>query len=412
MKKTALFISMVMLLASSIPAQESAPEVFAPFVSRINVKEENGKIIITWKNSDDVEGYKQIFRHTEEITETNISRAQMITRVGPSADSFIDTPPANQTVFYAVLLEASGGGAYVVLIPFRNKTAAGIKLAGAGAPSGPDARITGLLATVSGNTVIIQFTNSQISRDIILYRSTKPILTDKDLTEATYSVLVKGDSGKVNDAPVAGIDYYYAMADALLVQTGKAVFVQGESSTIRPVQIPISSTDITSDSYVSRGYPLPAPNIMYGVESGKLILPPLPFLLPMETDLSETTIVRVDSMIQKISFPKPVMTFETLPLEASENTQGEDKTLRLIVTDLLQKGLYDEGLAGLDEYISTAHEKAATSRAFFYRGQTRFFLKQYKDSLLDFVMAEEINYLETQKWIAACFENLPQSSAR
>jgi hypothetical protein len=387
-------------------AQDESGDIFAPFVSRLTAAGEGTKVVISWKNAEDVSGSKQIYRALAEITETTVKNAILIARVAPEAESYIDTPPAGGTYFYAVIIEDAKGDAYRVFIPFRNKTATGIRIEAAAAAKDQPAVVTDLAATAAADSISIRFLPSEKTRELILFRSTSPILTPADLARAAYSIILSPGTTQRTDTPLAGINYYYAVVDAALVNSGRAVLTPGQNTTASPVAMtlrePLSRTDIAR----SRKYPLPAPHILYAVESGDELLPPLPFLLPPQMSLSAPVAERVDTAIERLRRPDAQPAFTLLVHEQAPNLEGEDQALSAIALAAASATDQKDTVARLSDFLSVPHSVTATTRARFYLGQAHFLRGEYREALVELIFARSSFYVETQVWIDASLERL------
>jgi hypothetical protein len=387
-------------------------EVFAPFVSRINVATDKSHIIISWKNSEDLFGYKQIFRYTSEINESTIQNAQMIARVAPEVESYIDTPQAAQSFFYAVLIEDKSGDLYKVFIPFRNKSIESVRLEQPKGETDIAAEITSLSTEVIGDSIVVHFSSSNKSRELILYRSTSPLASYPDLLKATYSIVVSAGVDRVKDIPVAGVDYYYTVLDAGLVSTGKINLIAGKNTMADPVKIPLREIVARSEGVQARTFPLPAPDILYGIESGEELLPPAPFLLPQEVKLNTTVQKRVDFLLARMKSPQKEMSLEVLAIDEALNLEGEQQLLQSIIGTYLRPANYKDSIEKLNDYLSTHHIKNVESRARFYLGQAYYFHGEYKEALIAFNFAQEDYYQEVQKWLDVCLEKLEAGDRR
>ncbi|MBN1525586.1 MAG: tetratricopeptide repeat protein [Spirochaetales bacterium] len=405
MKQYILFTVTILCLLLPVYSQDNASNVFAPFVSRIHTEQKNDSIILTWKNSEDLTGSKKIYRFREEITDTNLKQAEMIARVGKDVQSFTDQPQKGSPVFYAVLLEDEKGSVYEILIPYRNKTTVPMTISTA-VPTESFAEISNIQSTVSGQMVIVSFSNANKNRDIVLYRSTKPIISTQDLAETEFSVSLPGDTTSYTDTVIAGVDYYYTIVDAEKSRTGKAEIESGKNTTIAPVSVAVAETPVHENVFVSRTFPLPAPHIIFGVESGDTLLPPIPFLLPPKSSLSKDSSDRVNALISRLHFNSTSLSPEILPEESADNLEGENKELSAIISNMLLKFRYTEAEKALTEFLSKEHDASLTARIHFYRGQAYYHLAQYQDALIDFILAEDAYYQQSQRWIDECFHKL------
>ncbi|HEQ71834.1 MAG TPA: hypothetical protein ENN69_05035 [Spirochaetia bacterium] len=405
MRRTVLALFAVLLSSTLLSAQDSSYEVFAPFVSRLTVTAEPGQFRLSWRNSEDLAGFKRIYRDTREITEATIRNAKEIARVAPEIESYIDTPPDRSTYFYAVLIEDAGGDPYAVLIPYRNKTIQGVRLPQTG-PEETAAAVSGITAAPRGAEIAVTFSPSNKTRPLILYRSTSPIRTAEDLARAGYAKALEPGTTSVNDAPVAGLEYYYAVIDASLAGKESITLTPGQNTTAEPAALPLSAALTTRDTARRRTYPLPAPHILYDVSTGNELLPPLPFLLPQEVTLRGQPAERVDRMIERMRLPTRELRPFLLPSEEAANVAGDEKTLQDVVGATLAGADYREAVDRLNEFLRQPHNAKVEARARFYLGQAYFFRGQYRKAMMEFVFAEGEYYPEVQPWIEAALDRM------
>lgn len=398
-------LALLFLVIIPSAAQTEATDIFAPFVSRLNVKADTTRVFLSWKNSEDLSGFKRIYRASSEITDATFANAFLIARVAPEVESYIDTPPAGKSVFYAVILEDKNGEPYNVFIPYRNKTISGVRLEEKSAERDTAAIVTGLDASVANGTVTLQFTTSNPGRELMLYRSTSPITGYQDLTKALYSIILPSGTVRTTDVPLAGVDYYYAVVDAALLNAGKAVFTPGENATARSIQIPLAEGIARTEPIPPRIYPLPAPHILYALDTGKELLPPLPFLLPPTMRLQPSLEEKVDKVVTRIRHHEAELKFELLPFDEGPNLEGEDAALQTIAV-AAGTGDYKASAESLISFLSTRHSPATEARARFYLGQAYCLRGQYREALKEFVFANNALYVETQPWIDVCLEKL------
>ncbi len=398
-------LASLLLVVSPLAAQTETTDIFAPFVSRLSVNADTTRVFLSWKNSEDLAGFKRIYRSSSEITDATFANASLIARVAPEVESYIDTPPAGRRFFYAVIVEDKNGEPYNVFIPYRNKTIAGVRLEEKVAERDTAATVTGLDASVADGTVTLRFTTSNPGRELMLYRSTSPITGYQDLTQASYSIILPAGTVRTTDMPLAGVEYYYAVVDADMLNAGKAVFTPGENATAQSVHIPLMEGIARTETIPPRIYPLPAPHILYALDTGKELLPPLPFLLPPTMRLPPSVEEKVDRIAAHIRHHEAVLKFELLPFDEGPNLEGEDAALQTIAV-AAGTGDYKASAESLNHFLSTRHSPATEARARFYLGQAYYLRGQYREALKEFVFANAAFYVETQPWIDACLEKL------
>jgi len=387
-------------------AQESAEqEVFAPFVSRLKATSEGSRILLTWRDAEDVEGTNLVYRHTEKIQTDNVEQAELVARVPQGTQSYADYPADTRPYFYAVLLEAENGKEYRLFIPFRNITLAGTAAEEIGSPEELAADISGLTATLEGEAVTISYRSTQANRELLLYRSSRPLSRYADLLGAVSYVIEPGLE-TVTDTPPAGVDYHYAVLDSQLVKLGQADLVAGKNTTSDPVRIPIQ--EVAREEPASapiRAVPLPFLSLDTSVFSGEALGPRIAY--PDTRELSPATEEAVAEILRGIVDPGPAkMSVVVLEIDQAEAQGGEDYVLKNILRGRLASEEYAAAEQELVDFLSVRRESKLAARANFYLGQARFFQGRYEEALIDFLSAREQFYADADPWVDACFDRL------
>lgn len=401
------FFFIVLFLFSQIAlfCQTDDDTVFAPFVSRLKATSQGMKILLTWKNSNDVQGKKYIYRHDKEITDTSFEDAELIGTVSENVESYIDTPESfEQYFYYAVLIQDKSGLLYKIFIPYRNKTTAGAAISLVISEEGDAALVSNLKARVENNKVVLTFTSSKTDRELLLYRSTQPIHSSSDILKASFSQTIMSNKLSHTDIPIAGVDYYYAIVDTALVKSGEINFTIGANTLKDPVQIPLSAATIGIPKAYKRAFPLPALNILYGIETGIELEMPIPFYLPQKLKLKSETDSSITYLISDMEkFAYKEKTVQVLAIDNTENASGEAYILKSIVTDYVLSQRFSESELKIKEYLQTRHESDVEARAHFYLAQTYYFQGKYKEAFLEFLLAEDLYYTDVQPWLVVCY---------
>ena len=393
------------LLGQTSGETEDAEQVFAPFVSRLKAKASDSSITLTWRKSDDVQGNNLIYRLNTEITEQNISRAELLARIPSGTESYVDFPPDAGSYYYSVIVESGKGERYGLFIPFRNKTITGAKVKVVASIEQLAAQITDIKTESSNDGIKLIFTNNRPSRDLILYRSEKPIESYRDLLGAVSWLLDRG-TGQYQDIPPAGIDYYYTVLDEELVKLGRIALKKGENTTQFPTQMPLHAVKTeTSRVQNMRILPLPFLIIRNEIETGNNL--DATITLPRKQELGPATMNAVAFLLNRIDIQeKPERQVVILVEDTIDSTDGQVYILKSIISDQLVPGRYKDAGKGLNDFLSIRRTENLTARAHFYLAQTYYFQKLYQKALIEFLMAQDRYYSEVNPWLDACFEKL------
>ncbi len=381
--------------------------VFAPFVSRLKATKRESSIVLSWRDSPDIQGTNRVYRHTAEITEKNIEQSMQLARVPHGEKFYIDYPPDTQSYYYAVILESPEGESYNIFIPFRNKTIVPVKIKFIGAPELLAAKITDIRAEGSTEGIKISFVSDKPNRDLMLYRSDSPLENLSDLLNTVSWVLIEGTT-KYGDMPPAGIGFYYAVLDAELVKAGKVSLVPGENSTQFPVQVPLEKAEKvkTPDSKTSiRIMPLPYLILSKEIKTGEELKSSIH--LPRRVELNPATSKAVGAILADAPhLNERQMKVALLDMDQIENPTGEEYVLKAILHEHLLSGGYSQAETELVDFLSVRRKRQIEVRAHFYLAQSFYFQRQYRKALTEFLITQDEYYKEVRHWVDACFDKI------
>jgi hypothetical protein len=403
MKRVLLRALALGLVAAGLAAQETS-EVFAPFVSRLRAAPGEEAVVLTWRRSEDVQGSYLIYRSRAEITEETFAQAEFIARVDATEESYTDFPPFGLDVYYAVLIQGSDGRLYSIFIPFRNKTSAAVRITPPVPESDTAAEVRDLEARVQGQNVVLTFTSSNPGRDLLLFRATRPIRRLEDLIESGLPMPLPRGATLHEDRPIAGVEYYYGIADTRLLQSGRAPIVPGQNSTVQPAAVPLRVAQIASPA---RSRPLPRLMIPTGVEFGDELIPSPPFLLPRQQELGAATaksVARFRAAVRPA--PTPPIGPAILEEERAAQPLGEESILAEIIQTSFASGNYTDAEDRLERFLRIERSSRTKARASFYLGQILFLRGDVREAFLAFLLANDAYYADTQPWVDAAFAAL------
>ncbi len=402
-----LFCSIVTIGAQSSDVTTHRDVVFAPFVSRLKATKRESSVVLTWRDSPDIQGINRVYRYTSEITDKNIDRSLQLARIGHGKQSYIDYPPDTQSYYYAVIVESAEEEIYNIFIPFRNKTIVPVKIKFIGAPELLAARISDIRAEGSTEGINISFASDKPNRDLMLYRSDSQLESLSDLLNAVSWVLIEGTT-RYHDIPPAGIGFYYAVLDAELVKAGKLNLVLGENSTQFPVQVPLEMAEKvkTPDSETStRIMPLPYLILSKEVKTGDELKPSIH--LPRRVELKQATSKAVGEILADAPLlKKPQMKVVLLDLDQTDNPTGEEYILQSILQKHLLSDRYSQAETELINFLHVRRKREIEVRAHFYLAQSYYFQRRYRKALTEFLVAQDEYYKEVRHWVDACFDRI------
>ena len=387
-----------------------AMEVSAPFVTRLKAQSQGTSIVLTWQDSFDVRGPLSVYRHTAEITPETLSEAQLVAEVPYGAGACTDHPPDTRPYFYAVLASDAQGRRYDVLVAFRNKTLSASAIEDVGAPEQVAARVTGLRAESAPGMIRLSFSADRPGRTLILYRSTAAISRFADLVGAV-ALIVDPAALAYEDAPPAGIPFYYAMADEELVKLGKAVFVAGENATAAPVSVPLAEAPAQRAPAARPGAPsrahAPCPILCSSAactparvsrplrrcpRAGRSARPPARRWQPCSRAFRGS--------------PGQPMRPVILDVDRVVTGGGEEFLLHAIVRDASAAADGAAAEERLQSFLSIRRDVRLEARARFYLGQALYFQQRSAEALVEMLLAADLYSAETRPWLDRCLEDL------
>jgi TolA-binding protein len=393
-----------------------------PFVSRLKAAVRGPQVKLTWQDTPGPMEYV-IYRHTQEITRENLFEAVMVARVNRGVQVYIDAPPKSGAFFYAVLALTPQGGVHDVFIPFRNKTTLSITVQNTLPEEKLAAIISQLAAKTEQEEIVISFTSSRADRDLMLFRSTSPILSPAQLLATREVRQVKSVETRIVDFPVSGIPYYYALVDRELLANGNITLEAGQNTTVEPAQIPLregvpsarTESSAAASGYISSvetpqgtpGRPIPLPYYILDskISANETLKQPASAYIPVYRRLSLAAEKAAQAILPQTALPpeagmQPVL----LEADATEGFRKEDYTLGTVLGGAFAEKDWGEAEKLLTHFMNMHISDEARIRAHFYRGQALFFQKRYNESFMEFLLALDAYYTDIQPWLSNILE--------
>jgi len=390
-KKQLLFVYLIS--AAVLSGQE--PSAFigqaripqAPVVSEISARVDNSTVMLSWNPAPAETSAYEIYRSEVPVTASTFPSSTYIARVNSSTVTYADAIESGKTFFYAVLARSPDDTLYEFFIPSSNSLLVGVSAGDKPLPRLPVV-FNGFDLLVRNDAVIITWSGNSRDKNLVLYRSTSPFT---DLNSLVPAVVISSftDTGTpFVDYPVPGIPYYYAIIDEDSVRSGKVSFVPAKNTN----RIPVEISPLFSRIQRSK---LPSLRPM-----------PLPWLNPSQTVPEDTTVFgkRTESIISVLVSGQPPIR-RTMPVpyilddDKTEKAVGEDYSLRQILDKNFPEKKWEGAQKELIEFISLRRTPKTTARTRFYLGQVYFFRGDYKNALLEFLLAQDYYYSKSREWI-------------
>jgi hypothetical protein len=402
---------LLVLFSSHVFCQDLSKAIFAPFISRLKATVFDSRIKLTWKDSADVLGENLIYRFTDEISDKNIDKATLLSRVPSGVEFYVDAPPDEKGYYYAILLEDVAKKLYKVLIPFRNTTSIAVAVSTTATEEDLASQVTGIRAAISSSqdAIDLSFRSSNPARDLLVFWGTSPLAVPEDLLRGASKVSIDPGVLRHRIPVVQGVDYFFAVLDAGLYKVGKAPLTPGQNTTIAPVQIPLPPVTLTmpTTSTVRRILPLPSLQLTKGIESGQPLPSDLSFKLPEEKPISTATAAAIGEIMSGVQEQEPVgMQLQILESDLTPAAGGELASLQVIVSGQFARANYAEAERLIRDFLSLRRAPEVEARARYYLGQIVYFQGKPREAAMEFILAEDYFYHETQPWLDACLTKL------
>ncbi len=386
-------------------------EVFAPFISRLKAVAQNNSVLLTWEDSDDIEGRNVIYRYNQEITNANIEKAVKVAEIPTGNKSFLDYPPDSREYYYAVICKSLEGELFSYVIPFRNSTSRSVYIETIASEQDLATTVSGISAVNEKDHIFVSFSSSNPVREVLVYRHNKPITSSEELLNAQLLTKLSGSITSYEDSPIPGVPNYYAVFDAGMIKINKFEFSPGDNITYQPAEIPISSSSRhASTSTVSRSQPLPLLILDSSINEDKALSGSLATGLPEKQKIHPQTEALVEDILLRMPLVEiGEMEPEVLDIEKSLESKGEQYTLSVIINDYFFKKDWETSEEELLYFLKTNHSADIEYRAHFYLAQTYYFQGRYEESFLEFMLIKEGYYYVVQPWLDAVFRKLGNS---
>jgi hypothetical protein len=272
------------------------------------------------------------------------------------------------------------------------------------------ARITDIRSAVSadGQTIEVSFRSSDPTRDSIVFWGASPMASAEDLLRSTSNSQLDPGEARYAVHALPGVDAYFAVIDAGLYKLGQAPIVPGQNATVDPVHLALGPAGVDLPPVAARRpLPLPGLDITSGVQTGLALPEGDRLALPLERPVSAETSRAIAEILDSIGDTAPVArSQQTLAAEATPGPASELSGLHAIVKGPFAEGDLPEAERRLRDFLSLTRPTDVEGRARFYLGQIYYLQDRPREALLEFLLAENVLYLETAAWKDACFRRL------
>jgi hypothetical protein len=397
----------LLILLGALPSlaafAQTGGSVFAPFVSQLSVEARNNLARLSWIDSPDVRGPVYIFRGTQPFETGRIPAGLKPLEAPYGTQSIIDETEGAGTVYYFVAASDDLGRRYDIVIPYNNTISVHINGSGTAgaAPEGQSLRpvesgLFGLETRAAGDGVHISYRTANGQRNIVLYRSVRPLQNTADLLRAV--IVYSGAPAPITDYPAPGIPYYYAVIFEDAMTRGTVGLVPGHNASAAPVEIAPGAEMAGPPAPESpvRAMPLPLRSV-YNAVPGSDGSSGAPAALPLGPDAAKA----VGAIPRPNSGPPPKKRARAFSQDLEAPGRGEESQLRAIVQGTFAKRNWQGARTELLDYLSLPHSPRSEARARFYLGQAYYFTGQNREALIEFLTVQSQYPEEVRDWIDA-----------
>ncbi|MBQ4498433.1 MAG: hypothetical protein II973_13140 [Spirochaetaceae bacterium] len=383
MKRIFIAIAFLAFFAFQLAAQAVTS------VTDISVLVTNMSVQITWKRG---QGYSyspdtnyRIYRDTKPLTKQTVNASTLIAEQDSSQLIFSEILPDTAHYYYAVMAVKDDSFLTSAVVPGMNATQVAVTGQYSDWEITEKANISNFNVIAQNSAVIITYTTENRGNRLNLYRSIYPFTNLESLANALLLASFTDTGAPLTDVPPQNQAFYYALAEESAVSDGTARFIRGVTTSIAPVSIRRSNTNLNTTAQTSRIAPLPLDS--YG----------------SATDESETSQLLsgygTDSDAISLS-SKNFREMYIFPSETADYPGGATELSSIVLACFNTKN-WLKAESELSKYIAGTNSNSAKQRAEFYLAEAYYFLGKKRQSLLLFLSLRDQYPLESAEWIDA-----------
>ena len=397
MKQRYILLPLILLLLPVWTAAAQDSRVYAPFVSRLKVETRGSGVLLSWKDSAQLDNPEYLIYASERpFDPVRFIYGNQIAVVEKGTENYFYTP-GDSVPRYFLILAQEEGRIFDVFIPYRNMSMEAVAAEAAPVQEEKAARISDLRVYPEAHHLLVSALTSDPSRPLILFRSTEAMENRSHLSESTEVRIFEGEEIILKDQVVPGIPFYYALVDKGLYESGSEIVLYDGSVSLRGVSIPLeqwSSEEAHSFQYASSHIPLPLLNIELDIETGRRL--PNPGIPVEKSDLSpETELALAELDFGKSVDPAVWKQSELLPVDQALEPPPETAW----AGEMMENGSWDLLYGECSSRLKQTFDNEVRARLFFYRGQACYFQGNLEAAFMDFLSARDKYYRESNSWL-------------
>ena len=253
--------------------------------------------------------------------------------------------------------------------------------------------------TININWTLPENPDAEIT-ELLIYRSTEQISSYSDIEKLEPLARLEGWYTNYQDKVEDFKDYFYAVI-AVTNAPYKLVIINVNSTVkgahINPKKITNKKAEKTQEERV--------------YENGKLRETPLPFVsfvegLNQEGSISEET----TEAAKTLSFTKADKDDLLRPFVFEEDLVSPDGGDDYLLFEILKNNFapknYEGAIEQLLKLLGTNINENTRNRAYFYIGESYYFLENYNEAIMNFIRVENVFPIQAKRWIDSSLDQL------
>ena len=255
----------------------------------IRVAETEGAVLLSWKQSStkEIKGFR-LYRSTRPITSrSRLRKAVLLIEENNQIHRYLDIVPQAGSYYYAVIPILANGKPLYVFKDKINILKSSLTIKNVSPIITQAARISQIKATVRENKVFITFKSSQANRPLMLFRSTKPILSYTQLLNLEPIALArKATLFFIDTPPDANSTYFYTVYDALIFQKKIVTILPNHNTIAQGVRLSNALPNEKTSVNIPSPSNMPSDTNSLQASSGTQQSLPYPALLSMKDNIN------------------------------------------------------------------------------------------------------------------------------
>ncbi len=248
-------------------------------------------------------------------------------------------------------------------------------------------------AIVKEKAVVISWKASMQNKNLIIYRSTQPFSNFSSLSKAIPIAAIQDRGSAYPDYPIAGIPFYYAIAEEHQLASGQISFVDGKNTILLPVEIIEMEDSSVELNKTEKRRPIPLPYLNPDKEYQKKVLY---FSSQTEGIINALTAGKEDYReLSNTAIKRKIYIF---PDDRRRPKGGETMELQRILRESCATRKWKLCERELKDFLKIRRTSRVTARSKFYLGEVLFFQGKYDEALLQFLIAGDMYPKQAKEW--------------